>query len=73
MNRNVGPVDARLRIAIGVGCVLLALLAAGGDMTIPVVSPPGLGIFGAVLVVEGAMRRCLLYRLLRIDRCPVDR
>ena len=73
MNRNVGPVDARLRIAIGVGCVLLALLAAGGDATIPIVSPLGLGIFGAVLVVEGALRRCLLYRLLGVDRCPVDR
>jgi hypothetical protein len=31
-----------------------------------------LGIFEVVIVVEGALRRCLLYRLLGIDRCPVD-
>jgi hypothetical protein len=24
------------------------------------------------LLVEGATRRCLLYRALGIDRCPVD-
>ena len=73
MDKNVGPVDARLRIAVGLICSLLAVVAAGGYATIPVVSPLGLGVFGVVLVVEGAMRRCLLYRLLGVDRCPVDR
>ena len=73
MNRNVGPLDARVRIAVGSGCLLAALLAVGGDATVPVISPLGLGVIGAVLVVEGTLRRCLLYRLLGIDRCPVDR
>ena len=72
MKRNVGPVDARLRIVVGLACGLLAIVAAGGVVTLPVITPLGLGLFGAVLVVEGAMRRCLLYRLLGIDRCPVD-
>jgi len=73
MKRNVGPVDARLRIAVGIVCTLIAAVAAGGYATLPVISPLGLGVFGVVLVVEGAVRRCLLYRLLGIDRCPVDR
>jgi len=72
MNRNVGPLDARVRIAVGIGCLLATLLAVGGYATVPVVSELGLALFGAVLVVEGALRRCLLYRLLGIDRCPVD-
>ena len=73
MKRNVGPVDARLRIAVGIVCSLVAIVAAGGYATLPVVSPLGLGVFGVVLVVEGVMRRCLLYRLFGIDRCPADR
>ena len=72
MNRNVGPLDARVRIAVGIGCLLAALLAVGGYATVPVVSELGIGLFGAVLIIEGALRRCLLYRLLGIDRCPVD-
>jgi len=72
MNRNVGPFDARVRIAVGSGCLLAALLAVGGYTTVPILSEFGLGLFGAVLVIEGALRRCLLYRLLGIDRCPVE-
>ena len=72
MSRNVGPLDARVRIAVGIGCLLAALLAVDGCVTVPVVSELGLGLFGVVLVVEGAVRRCLLSQLLGIDRCPVD-
>ena len=72
MNQNVGPLDARVRIAVGIGCLLAALLAVGGYTTVPIFSELGLGVIGAVLVVEGGLRRCLLYRLLGVDRCPVD-
>ena len=72
MNRNVGPFDARFRVAAG---ILLAALAVGstlGYFSIPVLSDLGAAIIAAVLIVEGATRRCLLYRALGIDRCPVD-
>lgn len=72
MKRNVGRIDALARIAGGVAIALLALLAATGQVSVPVVSAAGLGVAGAVLIVEGATRRCLLYRVLGIDRCPVD-
>ena len=72
MNRNVGPVDARVRIAIGVVVAVLTTLSVVGYLTLPVISEFGGAIIAAVLIVEGAMRRCLLYRLLGIDRCPVD-
>lgn len=72
MKRNVGRIDALVRVAGGVAVALLALLAANGIFTVPVVSAAGLGVAGAVLIVEGATRRCLLYRALGIDRCPVE-
>ena len=70
MQRNVGRIDAIARIAGGVATAALALLVASGTVSVPVVSGVGLGIAAAVLIVEGATRRCLLYRALGIDRCP---
>ncbi len=70
MKRNVGPLDAKARVIVGVVAGLLAVLGAAGYVTIPLLSSVGLGIIGVVLVIEGAVRRCLLYRLLGIDRCP---
>lgn len=72
MKRNVGRIDAVARIIGGVAIAALALLAATGSVSVPVVSAAGLGVAGVVLIVEGATRRCLLYRALGIDRCPVD-
>ncbi|ELZ46992.1 hypothetical protein C464_10064 [Halorubrum coriense DSM 10284] len=72
MKRNVGRIDAIARIVGGVAVGILALLAATTDVSVPVVSAVGLAVGCVVLVVEGATRRCLLYRVLGIDRCPVD-
>ena len=72
MQRNVGPVDAAGRVLLGVGLAGLAVLAALGAVTVPVFSGVAVGIVALVLIVEGATRRCLLYRLMGIDRCPVD-
>ena len=72
MKRNVGRIDAIARIIGGVAIAVLALLAATGSVSVPVVSAVGLGVAGVVLIVEGATRRCLLYRVLGIDRCPID-
>lgn len=72
MNRNVGRLDAIARVAAGGALAVLAALAAFGVVTVPVFSALGVGIVAVVLVVEGATQRCLLYRVLGIDRCPVD-
>lgn len=72
MKRNVGPLDARGRVVLGGVLCVLAALSAAEAVAVPVVSSLGLGLAGLVLVVEGATRRCLLYRVLGIDRCPVD-
>lgn len=72
MNRNVGPLDAKMRVAVGVLLCVLAPLQALGIATVPVFSSIGAGFAGAVLVIEGSVQRCLLYSLLGINRCPVD-
>ncbi|ERG89841.1 MAG: protein of unknown function (DUF2892) [halophilic archaeon J07HX5] len=72
MQRNVGRVDAAARIVLGVSLLGAAGLVVAGVVTTPVVSAVGLALAAIVLVVEGATRRCLLYGLLGIDRCPVD-
>ena len=72
MKRNVGRIDAVVRVVAGVAVALLAVAVAVGAISVPVFSAVGLGVIGLVLVVEGATRRCLLYRALGIDRCPVD-
>ncbi len=72
MKRNVGRIDATLRVGAGIALAVLAVFAAWGTVTVPVVSAVGLGIIALVLLIEGATRRCLLYRALGIDRCPVD-
>lgn len=72
MKRNVGRIDATARVVAGVGLVILALLATLDVVPVPIVSTLGVGVIAVVLIVEGATRRCLLYRVLGIDRCPVD-
>ncbi|MES3516247.1 MAG: DUF2892 domain-containing protein [Natronomonas sp.] len=72
MKRNVGPIDARLRVVFGSVVGVLAVCAALGWLTLPFVSPLGAGIIAAVLIVEGVLSRCLLYSLLGIDRCPAE-
>jgi hypothetical protein len=72
MKRNVGRIDALVRVVAGVAVAVLAVAVAAGEISVPVFSAVGLGVIGVVLIAEGATRRCLLYRALGIDRCPVD-
>ncbi|ERH03423.1 MAG: protein of unknown function (DUF2892) [Halorubrum sp. J07HR59] len=72
MDRNVGPLDAKVRVGVGAVLCLFALLQALGVATVPVLSGVGAAFAGAVLIVEGSVRRCALYSLLGINRCPVD-
>lgn len=72
MERNVGPLDAKVRVGVGAVLCVFALLQALGVATVPVLSGVGAAFAGAVLIIEGSVRRCVLYSLLGINRCPVD-
>lgn len=70
--KNVGRVDARIRILIGSLLMTLAPLQAAGFLPIPFFTSAGAFTAGAILMIEGALNRCILYSLLGIDRCPTD-
>lgn len=70
--KNVGPLDAKIRVVIGILLMSLAPLQGLGYITIPIFSTIGAGLAGIILIVEGLVNRCILYRLLGINRCPID-
>lgn len=70
--KNVGAVDARIRIFVGSLLVLLAPLQATGYVPIPFFTSVGAVLAGCILIIEGLLNRCVLYTLLGIDRCPAD-
>ena len=72
MDRNVGPFDAQLRVGVGLLLAVLTSLSVFGYLTLPFFSDFGAAIIAAVLIIEGSTRRCLLYGLLGLNRCPVD-
>jgi len=72
MNKNVGLLDARIRIAAGMVLGSLGMASVLGVLELSVLTALGMMLVAVVLVVEGLTRRCVLYRLLGIDRCPVD-
>lgn len=70
--KNMGSVDARIRIFVGSLLVLLAPLQATGYIPIPFFTSVGAVLAGLVLIVEGLLNRCVLYTILGIDRCPAN-
>ncbi len=65
MYANVGTVDARLRVALG---VIMILVAAVFNQN-PVISLAA-GLIALILFGTALIRFCPLYRLLHIDTCP---
>lgn len=70
--KNVGSVDARIRIFVGSLLVLLAPLQATGYIPIPLFTSVGAVLAGCILIIEGLLNRCVLYSILGINRCPTD-
>lgn len=70
--KNVGTVDARIRILVGLTLVLLAPLQLMEIIKIPLFTSIGAVVAGSILMVEGLVNRCILYSLLGINRCPTN-
>ena len=64
---NIGAVDRRIRIGIGLGLAVVGLAALGGLLGLGTMVGVVLTLLGLVLVGTGLVRVCLLYRLLGID------
>ena len=62
MSKNVGGIDKILRIVIGALLLIGALMGYGAWLWI-----------GVVPLAPGLMGNCLLYRLVGINTCPMDK
>jgi len=60
---NIGGLDKGIRIGVGALLIVLALLGVIGWW----------GWIGVVPLATGLMSSCLLYSLLGINTCPVDK
>lgn len=63
---NEGPVDRTIRVVLGIGLVTVGFLLTGITSII-------LWIFGAILIITGAIGFCGLYVLFGINTCPVNK
>ena len=68
--RNVGTLDAVLRI--GIGAVLIYVGFVSDDMIGDNVAATLLGIFGLIVFTSGVARRCPLYNLIGFSSCNID-
>jgi len=72
MEKNIGDLDSKVRVALG--AVLVAVGGAGYSGAIPIanIAPQALtsvllSVIGIVLVLTGYFQRCMLYRVLGAD------
>ena len=63
MKRNVGTIDRIIRIVLGIALIAGALMGYIGWW----------GWIGVVPLATGLRSSCLLYSLLGINTCPVDK
>ena len=66
MTANIGTPDRLIRLVLGAGLILWALVAGGWTALAWV----ALAV-GAILVATAAMRVCPLYRLVGLSTCPL--
>ena len=71
-NKNVGLLDAQVRVIFGAILLTLAPLQALGIIQIPILSTIGATFAGVVIDIEGLINRCILFSILGINRCPAD-
>jgi hypothetical protein len=75
MEPNVGGMDRRARLVIGVLLMALAGVGYAGAVGLAVGPLPqaltavGIGLIGLVLLVTGAVQRCPINTVLGIDTC----
>jgi hypothetical protein len=73
MERNVGSLDQNVRIVVGALAGLLSLATLGGQVGLPDVAAPVLGIVAVVALVTGLSGTCGLYSVLGVSTCPAER
>jgi hypothetical protein len=72
MERNVGEIDKRVRIAIGAVLGIASLSVLGGALPLPEIAAPVLGVVSLLALGTAATGTCGLYAVLGIDTCSVS-
>lgn len=67
MKYNIGAVDRRIRIGVGVVLAAVGIATLGGLLELGTAVGALLTLLGIVLTATGLVRVCLLYRLFDID------
>ena len=66
MQKNVGGIDKILRIVIGVALLAGYVFNSGGTYS-------WLYLLGIIPLATGLLGSCMLYRLVGINTCPVNK
>lgn len=67
MTKNVGGVDRKIRLVLGLLAVGLAALSG-----LPMWAVGVIGLIGVVALVTGGARYCPLWALLGVNTCPLS-
>ncbi|QSG08769.1 YgaP family membrane protein [Halapricum desulfuricans] len=69
MEQNVGSLDKNVRIVVGAVAGIVSLAVLGGQLDLPAVVSPVLGIVAIMMLGTAATGTCGLYSVLGIDTC----
>ena len=72
MEKNVGSNDKVVRIVVGAVAGVLSLAVLGGQVGLPTVASPMLGVVALAMLGTAVTGTCGLYSLLGVDTCSVD-
>ncbi|MCU4719650.1 YgaP family membrane protein [Halapricum hydrolyticum] len=71
MEQNVGSLDKNVRIAVGAVAGTVSLAVLGGQVDLPEIASPVLGIVAVMMLATAVTGTCGLYSVLGIDTCSV--
>lgn len=71
MEQNVGSLDKNVRIAVGAVAGIVSLAVLGGQVDLPEIVSPVLGIVAVMILGTAVTGTCGLYSVLGIDTCSV--
>jgi hypothetical protein len=72
MEINVGATDKSVRTVVGALAGVLSLATLGGQLALPALASPVLGLVALVMLGTAATRSCPVYSVLGTSTCPRD-
>jgi len=70
MDVNVGATDKSVRTLTGAIAGVLSLAILAGQLTVPALASPVLGVVALIMLGTAATRSCPVYSMLGMSTCP---